>query len=176
MMENLIEIDFSHQNDITFFRDLYFYFDSPPKLEKLDISDIFAPSNYPLRITIHNSTHLKYINVQSNSIAEFQQFTYRQSDPRFPLEADLSRNNMFYFDGFSESINHGLIVEGLFLSENRLGKQLDAEGEDVFKCFKDLIKLNLTLNEIKKLPQSVFANLHKLEYLILRKNSFAFDD
>ena len=47
-------------------------------------------------------------------------------------------------------------------------------GGTVFKYFSDLTELDLSVNNIKKLPESIFAHLDKLEILNLSRNSLLF--
>ena len=87
---------------------------------------------------------------------------------------NLSNNNMISFAGsFDFTIVYdGLQVNSLLLSGNKLGEQLAGEkGDHVFQYFKDLVKLDLSSNDIKTLPFTIFENTTGLEYLNLSKNA-----
>ena len=95
-------------------------------------------------------------------------------DPDFNVlfEADFSSNNMVSFNGsLYQSIHKSLLVKSLLLQRNKLGQVLDKYGEQIFKNFRNLTKLDLSSNDIKNLPHSTFENQHELEFLNLSKNS-----
>ena len=95
-------------------------------------------------------------------------------DPDFNVlfEADFSSNNMVSFNGsLYQSIHKSLLVKSLLLQRNKLGQVLDKYGEQIFKHFRNLTKLDLSSNDIKNLPHSTFENQHELEFLNLSKNS-----
>ena len=172
MMTNLIEINLSHQynplierSDITFF--------SPMNLANLDMSYILQPSENIRNLTFMFLPPAKYLNFQGNSVTVLEDFVVLRDNLDTPMEVDFSRNNMISFAGsFDNALSiHNLTVASLILSENQLGEQLGERGDQIFKYFRDLTKLDLTLNGIKQLPYSTFGNLRKLEYLNLSKNA-----
>ena len=172
MIRGLTEINLSHQYDPMFVRsDVVFL--PPMNLSTLDLSYILPPSENTRNFTLTIDPPIKYLNFQSNSITVLEAFEVWAINFSTPLEADFSRNNMISFEGaFDDAIlNCNLIVESLFLADNQLGKQLGERGDQIFKHFRDLTKLDLTSNDIKSLPPSTFENLHKLEYLNLSKNA-----
>ena len=172
MLENLIEIDISHQYDPTFRRsDLHFY--SPRNLATLDLSFVLQPSDKAENFTLSIGSSPKYLNFRSNHVRVLTKFRTSETKSGFPIRADFSRNNMISFEGSFDSaiLKNNLIVERLILSENHLGEQLGERGDQIFKYFLNLIELDLTLNDIKQLPHSTFDNLRMLEYLNLSKNA-----
>ena len=177
MMENLTEINLSHQYDPTFVRsDVHFF--SPVNLASLDLSFILTPSENTANFTLNFlSSTPKYLNFQSNSVKVLQAFGL-ETNSRIPLEADFSQNKMISFDGsFDEAILvYNLTVKSLILSENQLGNQLSERGDRIFKYFRDLTKLDLTSNDIKQLPYSTFERNTKLEHLNLSTNSLLLID
>ena len=89
------------------------------------------------------------------------------------MKVDFSLNNMVSFAGaFDDAlVRSNVTISNLLLSENQLGAELGDEGILVFANFKDLYELDLSSNNIKTLPQSIFENLDKLEFLHLKRNS-----
>ena len=90
------------------------------------------------------------------------------------FEVDFSRNNMISFAGSFDHVikKCGLNVLALSLSENRLGEKF-GEANTIFRDFKDLVRLDLSSNEIKTLPRSIFNDLPRLEFLNLGKNAIS---
>ena len=175
LMPNLIELDISHQNSLFFVKPLSITskIAVPASLVRLNLSCIMhfgAMDRFDLEFpTSHN---LKYLYMRNNFIIYLTSF---KADSLVLIEVDFSRNNMISFaDAFEVAINNGLVVRGLFLSENRLGGELENYGYKSFANFRDLAKLDLSSNNIKYLPPSVFKNLEQLEYLSLSKNALNF--
>ena len=74
------------------------------------------------------------------------------------------------------NIQNGAIIDQLLLSENNLGQFLSNDSVPQFAFYKDLRRLDLSLNRIKSLPPMIFNNLTNLEYLNLSSNSLIFVD
>ena len=143
----------------------------PKSLIRLNLSSMVhfgAVKRFILNLS--TSKNLKYLNMQSNFITYLTSFN---ANSLVPMEVDFSRNNMISFAGaFDEAIvNNGLVVHGLILSENRLGGELEKYGDRIFTNFHVLAELDLSSNDIKTLPSSVFENLGQLEYLSLSRNA-----
>ena len=173
-LENLVEIDISHQN-YPLFGPYDVLFASPRNLVTLDMSSILQPSaeNTWDSVIYVIASQTKYLNFQSNAVTVLKVFDSPERNPGVPFEVDFSQNDMISFEGsFDVAIrDSNLTVVSLFLSANQLGKQLDDRGDHIFKYFLDLTKLDLTLNGIKQLPYSRFESIHKMDYLNLSKNS-----
>ena len=149
-----------------------FIFYPPTNLASLDLSYILPPSEDTRNVTLTIDPPPKYLNFQSNSVTVLAAFIVLDNCS-IPMGVDFSRNNMISFEGsFDEAIRFkNLTVTSLILFDNQLGEQLNERGDQMFKHFRDLTKLDLTLNGIKQLPHSTFENLYELEYLSLSKNS-----
>ena len=106
------------------------------------------------------------------------QFDVLETDSDVMFVGDFSRNGMISFAGsFNKSIlTSGLQVTGLLLYDNELGEELRDKGDFIFEHFKDLISLDLSSNEIKDLPRTVFKNQNDLKYLNLSRNSLLLMD
>ena len=172
VLENLIELDLSHQSDNLFSR-AHVTFSPPRNLARLDMSFIMQPSENTANFTLNIHSPIKYLKFQSNSVTVLESFHNWETNSSIPMEVDFSHNNMISFEGsFDHAIREdNLTVGSLILSKNQLGKQIGERGDQIFKYFLNLTKLDLTSNDIKKLPDSTFENLHKLEYLNLSKNA-----
>ena len=176
-MPNLTEINFSHQYDPMFVQNNITLW-PPTNLATLDLSFILPTSENEVNLTlIFTSSTPKHLIFQSNSVTALQTFSLDKNSS-IPLEADFSRNRIISFDGFFDEaiLEYNLIVISFILSENQLGNQLGERGDQIFKLFRDLTKLDLASNDIKQLPYSTFENLSKLEYLNLSKNSLLLID
>ena len=133
--------------------------------------------NSPMKKTLSffEPNKLECLTFRSNSISILQEVTFMHSFQQKQLVSfDFSNNNMISFTGaFDQAITEeGLRVDSLLLSGNKLG--LDLQNDDnnlVFKYFTELTRLDLSSNDIKTLPQSIFANLSGLKYLNLSMNS-----
>ena len=177
-MTNLTEINMSHQLDHMFVPPNLIAFRTPGNLATLDLSFMMPASENTwncLLVIVPPPTYFKF---QGNSVTVLQKFILGEINPSSPFEADFSFNNMISFEGsFDDAIRkYNLTVVSLILSENKLGKQLGERGDQIFKYFRDLTKLDLASNDIKQLPPSTFENLSKLEYLNLSKNSLLLID
>ena len=125
LMPYLIELDISHQNSLFFVEPLLAISPKiavPSSLIRLNLSSMVhfgALERFILNLpTSHN---LIYLNMQSNFIKFLTSFN---SNSQVPIEVDFSRNNMISFAGAFDVaiVSYGLVVHGLFLSENRLGE------------------------------------------------------
>ena len=175
MMTNIIEINLSYQYDPMFVRS-YIRILIPTNLATLDLSYILTSSENTRNFTFLIDSPTKYLNFQGNFVTVLREFVVLGvlgTKSSIPMEVDFSRNNMISFEGSFDNaiLEMNLTITNLILSENQLGEQLDKRGDQIFKYFWDLTKLDLTLNGIEQLPHSTFENLHKLEYLNLSKNS-----
>ena len=176
MLENLVELDISHQNYLINipYNDIGIDFFPPKNLASLDSSHTLQPCEQTRIVTLFIDPPPKYLYFQGNFVPVLKKFTScLVKNCSTPMEADFSRNSMISFESsFDDAIlNNNLIVESLNLSDNQLGKQLGERGDKIFKIFRNLTKLDLTSNDIKTLQNSTFESLHELEYLYLSKNS-----
>ena len=164
---NLRELDLSYQTFLIRTPLVAVALFLPPKLTDLYLSNSgMVDGESPTMIVIQNRTSVRNFKFRGNSLRWLKKLVVRYPEPRVLFEADLSSNKMVSFRGsFNESIRNGLNVHSLLLNENKLGQQLEDEGERVFREFGNLTKLDLTLNEIKNLPPSTFIYLNRLQYL-----------
>ena len=132
----------------------------------------------PFTLTIrsnHPPTNLEYLNFRSNFVTELKKFNLKKPNSSIQFRVDFSRNNMHSFrSSFDEAMHRGLKVVSLRMSENQLSDELEKRGDTIFKYFSDLTELDLSANNIKTLPKSIFAHLDKLENLNLSRNSLLF--
>ena len=172
---NLIEIDISHQYDLTIgVSRKPLWLQVNPGLKIMHMSSVRrANVGIPFEFHIDSATSVEYLNFQNNRVERLSIFDIDRSTTSTPITVDFSRNNMISFAGsFDQSIlEKGLLVCTLLLHWNKLGEELSKHGDTIFRNFKDLKELDLTLNEIKTLPYSTFKNQEKIEVLNLSKNS-----
>ena len=178
-LKGLSELDVSNQFPITASKpgkvvDLHLAL--PSNLSKLNLSSI-KPSADPISvyITMDNKANIEYFSFQNNQVKVLTGFDVWDPNPTVSFTADFSRNDMLSFaDSFNYSIRTSrLRISSLVLHENLLGEELGANGDKIFKAFKDLKTLDLASNQIKSLPYSTFENQHELEFLDLSKNSLS---
>ena len=175
-LSNLRELDISHQNGIPLGDSQSAVFKLPPNLSKLDMSNI-EHNIAPLRLELIGPSRLQYFKFQKNYVEELREFYFEKPDPSIWFVADFSRNSLVSFAGsFNESILSGLRVSGLLLYDNKLGDELRDKGDFIFEQFENLTSLDLSSNEIKDLPRTVFKNQNKLLYLNLSRNSLLLID
>ena len=99
---------------------------------------------------------LQYLIFQDNNVQEFEkQISIVSPNPNVSLAVDFSRNKLTKLDPniFQESIDNGLRITALILSENSFVGQTDVE---TFKLYKHLTHLDLSSNRINSLPWSYF--------------------
>ena len=147
----------------------------PPNLTTLCLSNRLMDTDFPSAIIIKTRTNITNFQLKGTSMEYLITFNVNYPNPAILFEADLSSNNMVSFGhSFDNSILSGLRVNSLLLHRNKLGRRLDEQGERIFRYFTNLTKLDLTLNEIKNLPHSIFINQRELKYLNLSKNALVF--
>ena len=144
----------------------------PRNLATLDLSYI-SRNVKNFIFVVSYSWKLRYLNLRGNSINLLSRFYINQNNTEVKFTADISQNKMvtLYSDAFRESVESGLRISGLLLSENKLGDQLGRSDEQIFKLLRDLRVLDLSLNDIKNLPYNAFKNNANLEMLNLSSNS-----
>ena len=171
--KNLLDLNIGHQKVSSNYHGRVMRYNLPQNLKKLDMSRIL--NHIPkIEIDFPSPTRLEYLIFQGNVVKVLRNITVNRSDTGIPFEADFSRNSMTSFTGsFDNSLKNGLKVVSLFMSENRLGRELAENGDQVFKYFKDLSKLNLSTNDITTLPALTFENNTCLENLTLARNSLS---
>ena len=177
-----IELDISHQNEKSHYGEFSIFSKGvlvlrfSPKLTKLDMSSIMNSDNdLPVTLEIGFMPSLEYLIFRNNFVRVLKNVTVFGNTTSASFKIDLSRNSMVSFArSFDHIINNkGFRVVSLLLSENRLGEELGENGQRVFKYFKDVRELDLSLNNIKTLPDLIFKNNAGLEYLYFNKNSLS---
>ena len=174
-LRSLRDLDISHQMFIT--SDIKFRVELalPSNLSKLCMSHIRRlDDNLPIEVVISDPTRTGNFEFPEKSVDTLKIVVVLGQDPFFNVHfnADFSSNNMVSFNGSSDKSRHNrFLVRGLLLQRNTLGKHLGENGEEVFKHFKHLKKLDLSSNDIKHLPYSTFENQQRLKFLNLSKNS-----
>ena len=128
-------------------------------------------------ITLHRQGGLSYLEYRDNNL-EYLSLTIRYPNSTVPLVLDFSRNKIAKIDLYDmkRNIQNGTIIDQLLLSENNLGQFMSNDSVPQFAFYKDLRRLDLSLNRIKSLPPMIFNNLTNLEYLNLSSNSLIFVD
>ena len=173
-MNNLIELDVSHQDVIPRFIQVKAILYLPQNLTHLDMSSVRrAGDSRPFLLAIFSTKNLKCLNFQSNFVTSLRRLRVDETNSSAPFEIDFSRNNMVSFAGsFDDAIvNRGLKVVSLHLSDNKLANELENGSKQIFKHFDELTELDLSSNTIKTLPRSIFNNLRQLVTLNLSRNS-----
>ena len=175
---NLRELDLSYQTYIIRTSSVAVALFLPPKLTDVFLSNSGMEDDESSSIiVIQNRTSVRNFKLKftGHSMSRITDFVVRYPDPKVSFEVDLSSNKLVSISGsFDESIRNGLTMHSLVIHDNKLGQQLDEEGERVFRNFGNLTKLDLTRNEIKNLPSSIFIHQYVLEHLNLSKNSLMF--
>ena len=176
--KNLTELDISNQGGSIGSR-AFLCVKLPPNLTKMDMSGIWRyVGNMPITLYFYYPNKLEYVTFRSNSISRLYNVRFPDNIQHEHLVSfDFSGNNMISFAGsFATAIlRDGLRVNSLLLSGNRLGGDCRAGDTNfVFRYFTNLTVLDLSSNDIKTLPQYIFANLSRLKYLNLSMNSLRF--
>ena len=175
---NLRDLDISYQTFIMWDIQFTVQLALPMNLSKLCLSHTRrTDDNLPIEIIISDKTSVGYLNFPRKSVNTLSIFVVLGLDPDFNVsfEADFSSNNMVSFKGSLYKSKHNrLFVNSLLLQRNRLGQDLDRNGETIFKHFENVTRLDLSSNDIKNLPHSTFENQRELKYLNLSKNSIIF--
>ena len=172
---NLRDLDISYQTFIMYDIQFAVQLALPMNLSKLRLSHTRrTDDNLPIEIIISDETSVGYLNFPRKSVNTLSIFVVLGLDPDFNVsfEADFSSNNMVSFNGSLYKSKHNrLFVNSLLLQRNRLGQDLDKNGETIFKHYENVKRLDLSSNDIKNLPHSTFENQRELKYLNLSKNS-----
>ena len=173
---NLRQLDLSYQTYIIRTSSVAVALFLPPKFINLFLSNSgMVDGESPSTIVIQNPTSVRNFKFTGLSMRMLIEFVVRYPNPEVSFGADLSSNKLVSLRGsFDTSIQNGLNVHRLFVHDNKLGQQLEDEGERVFRKFGNLTKLDLTLNEIKQLQPSTFIHQYELQYLNLSKNSLIY--
>ena len=173
-MNNLIELDVSHQDVIPRFIQVKAVLYLPQNLTHLDMSSVRrAGDSRPFLLAIFSTKNLKCLNFQSNFVTSLRRLRVDETNSSAPFEIDFSHNNMVSFAGSFDNaiVDRGLKVVSLHLSDNKLANELEDKTKQVFKYFDELTELDLSSNAIKTLPRSIFNNLRQLVRLNLSRNS-----
>ena len=104
-----------------------FKFKLSPKLNILNMSgSISVTKGEIIKITLDGENELKLFKFGDNSIEVLSEFEISNPNLHIPLSVDLSRNKLFSVadDCFKQSVDQGVIFDGLYLSDNSLGEQL----------------------------------------------------
>ena len=147
--------------------------DLSPNMSKLDLSEYSLAKRRKItqfKLLFDNklsSFIFNYCSMQSLNL-----IFIRNPNPNIPLKLDFSGNKLLDINqnAMKYSIEHGLWLDQLLLSDNSLNALLSKSQEQTFQHYKDLRILDLSVNGLKALPPLVFINLINLEFLNLSSN------
>ena len=151
-----------------------FRFKLSPKLNILNMSgSISVTKGEIIKITLDGENELRLFKFGDNSIEVLSEFGMSNPNIHIPLRLDFSRNKLVTVAGdfFKQSVDQGVIFDGLYLSDNSLGEQLRYMNGIFFKDLANLTVLDLSFNSIKTLPELIFINQSEMQILNLSKNS-----
>ena len=145
-----------------------------PQMTTLNISGVntFLKEHEIREIILQDYNSLTTFEYRNNFLKNLRKLSIAKPNRTVLLNVDMSNNKLttLYPDVLSESIAKGLRIGGLMLSDNRLGEQFDNQTCDVFKNYPEMKILDLSLNGINTLADTMFANLTSLEILNLSSN------
>ena len=143
-----------------------------PALKLLNVSGnrFSVPYVVKRELIVSQNNSLEYFIFRDNSIQEFKdQIRIASPNNSVLLNVDFSRNKLIKLnpDLFIDSIQDGLRIGGLILSENSFTGELASE---TFNYYEQMQHLDLSMNRIDSLPFDVFKNQTRLEVLNLSSN------
>ena len=123
-------------------------------------------------IDLYGANNLTLLEMRGNFLRQLRRIYIENPNAKQLLTVDLSHNKLTFISSelFTDSISHGLRLDGLFLSHNFLGKQLGDDHGEAFLYCQELRKLDLSYNGIKSISRSTFESLTELELLKLDNN------
>ena len=135
----------------------------------------------PLTMTVDPRSYLRYLscNLKLNRLKEkpfvihnlLNFVDWDNVTDILEIDIDLSRNRLKLFNTDLFEISYSRNVKGLNLSDNALGSHLkNASDLGLFSNFINLLKLDLSSNDVTYLPERVFAEQSKLQFLKLHTN------
>ena len=145
----------------------------------------------PLMMTVDSRSYLRYLscNLKLNRLKETPFVIHNllnfvrmnNATDIFEIDIDLSRNRLTLFNkdlldtpccqSTEKTRLDSRNLKGLNLSDNALGSHLkNASDLGLFSNFINLLKLDLSLNDVTYLPKRVFAQQNKLQFLKLNTN------
>ena len=124
-------------------------------------------------IELYGANQLFLVDFGFNFLRSLPVLRIHNPSTTYNLTLDLRNNALTYIgqDVLRESIQNGLLLGGLLLRHNYLGKILEIDEGEIFHDYFNLRTLDLSHNEITSLTGTIFKHLLHLEHLNLSQNS-----